>query len=383
MDKKKINQRERVANKVKHWVRITRVCNNSCIFCLDKDGQNGSCLLVKEIKRDLIRGRKRGATQVILSGGESTIHPDFLAIIRLAKNLGFQDIQVITNGRMFMYKGFLDAAVKAGVSEITFSVHGHNERLHDSQTQVKGSFSQTLSGLKNALSKDGLIVNMDIVINKSNVRQLHKIIKFFVRVGIAEFDLLQVIPFGRAWENRKKLFYDVNRELKYLKKAFILSKDDNLNLWTNRFPPQYLEGFEELIQSPVKLHDEVGGRKEILEDFLLKGSFPQCRGPRCAYCFLSGFCQDLSILANDKILSPKKMPYCLRHLARDGKGRADFVLQKKQNILTKFLKFFIENRYFLKSLRCKKCIFYKTCSGAPINYIRNNGFKPLKAITHG
>lgn len=382
MDKSKINQRERATNKVKHWVRLTRVCNNNCIFCLDKDAQNGSCLSVKAIKKDLIRGRKSGAIQAILSGGEPTVHPDFLAIVSLARNLGFQNIQVISNGRMFMYKNFLNAAVKAGLSEVTFSMHGHNEQLHDSQTQVKGSFKQALSGLKNALDIDGLIVNIDVVINKINVRQLHTIIKFFVQVGITEFDLLQVIPFGRAWENRGKLFYDINQELKYLKKAFLLSRDQNLNLWTNRFPPQYLEGFEELIQSPVKLHDEIHGRKKMLEGFLLKGRSLECRGPRCIYCFMRDFCQDLSILAKDKILSPKKVPYCLRNTVENGKSYTDFVLKDKKDILTKFLIFYIENRYFLKRLGCKKCRFYNTCDGAPIKYIRKNGFKPLKAITH-
>ncbi len=385
MNKTQIRQRERAENKVKHWVRLTRACNNHCIFCLDKEAQDGSCIPIEDIKKDLVRGRGNNATKVILSGGEPTIHPDFLEIVKLAKEMRFQDVQVISNGRMFIYKDFIAAAVKAGMSEVTFSMHGHNEKLHDSQTQVKDSFNQALSGLINALNTDGLIVNIDIVINKINVRNLRDIIKYFSRLGVAEFDLLQVIPFGAAWENRQKLFYDIGKELRYLREAFVLSKNKNLQLWTNRFSPQYLDGFEELIQSPLKLYDEVKGRKQVLEAFLLESCSMECRGARCRYCFLQDFCKDLSILVKEKILYPKKMPYCLqmKDMISKGKRRDNFVFRGKKDILLQFLGFYIQKRYFLKGLRCKKCKFYNTCDGAPINYIRKNGFQSLKTIAHG
>jgi len=385
MDKTQINQRERAANRIKHWVRLTRACNNHCIFCLDKEAQNGSSIPIEDIKEDLALGRENNADKVVLSGGEPTIHPDFFEIVRLAENIGYRDTQVISNGRMFMYNDFLAAAVKAGMSEVTFSMHGHNEKLHDSQTQVKGSFNQALSGLRNALSIDGLIVNIDIVINKTNVRHLHKIIKFFIQMGVREFDLLHVIPFGRAWDNKDSVFYNIDESLIYLRKAFELSRSPNLYIWTNRFPPQYLEGFEELIQSPVKLYDEVRGRKKMLEAFLLEDRLLECHGPRCRYCFLQDFCKDLSILAKEKILYPKKIPCCLKikNVISKNKSRDNFVFRGKNNILLKFLGFYIGSRYFLKSIKCRKCKFNNTCDGAPINYIRNKGFKSLKAITHG
>ncbi|MBL7130737.1 MAG: radical SAM protein [Candidatus Omnitrophica bacterium] len=384
MDKRQISQRECTVNRIKHWVRLTRVCNNRCIFCLDKEAQDGSCIPMGDIERDLACGQKDNTTKVILSGGEPTLHPKFFEIVRLTKKLGVRDVQVITNGRMFMYNDFLAAAVKAGVSEITFSIHGHNQRLHDRQTQVKGSFNQSLSGLRNALKIPNLIVNADIVINKFNVRHLSDILKFLINVGVLEFDLLQVIPFGRAWDNRERVFYNIEESLTHLRQAFQLSKNRKLHLWTNRFPAKYLEGFEELIQHPVKLYDEIRGRKELFEQFFDNGHAMDCMGERCRHCFLENFCRDLIEFKSKGSLGSKNIPFCLGRTknkkVRYVENYRKYILKNDKVNIFEFLSFYIKNRYFIKSLKCNECKFNATCQGAYINHIRHNGFELLKPI---
>jgi hypothetical protein len=66
-----------------------------------------------------------------------------------------------------------------------------------------------------------------------------------------------------------------------------------LFLWTNRFPAPHLEGYEELIQDPHKLVDEVRGRVEHVEALLRRGTPLPCRGDRCCHCFLSSLCDHL------------------------------------------------------------------------------------------
>jgi hypothetical protein len=61
-------------------------------------------------------------------------------------------------------------------------------------------------------------------------------------------------------------------------------------VWTNRLPARFLEGFEDLIQDPHKLHDEVRGRSGILRD-LVEGRPMRCEGDRCSHCFIHGLCQ--------------------------------------------------------------------------------------------
>lgn len=377
MNRAKLRAREESSSVKKHWVRLTRACNNRCVFCLDKEPQDGSVLTLKQIRKSFSEGLKSGCRQVILSGGEATIHPEFFKIVALAKKMGYKKIQVISNGRMFAYEKFLQTAVKAGVNEITFSLHGHNAALHDSQTGIKGSFNQAFAGLVNALKRPDLIVNIDIVINKKNYKQLADIMKFFIALGVHEFDLLQIIPFGRAWDNRQNIFYNVKRAMPALKKAFVLSKNKNLFIWTNRFPAQYLEGMEWLIQNPKKILDEVRGRRELFEEYFKTGKMLECWPERCDFCFLRDFCADLRTFKIEGRLEGKSAPQCLKNREKEpvkileyGKG-AD---------INDFADFYINRRYFVKSRRCSACKMTKLCQGAHINIIRQNGFKILRPV---
>ena len=255
--------------------------------------QNNTVLPLEEIIADLKRGRELGIKRVILSGGEPTAHPQYIEIVAMAKKLGYRRIQTVTNGRMFAYEDFLEKAISAGLDETTFSIHGHNANLHDALTRVKGSFNQTVLGLRNALGSQKLIVNIDIVINKKNVRYIHDIICFFVNMGVHEFDLLQITPFGDAWLNRGDVLYDPSTALRHLNPAFKLARGENLFIWTNRFPPQFLIPFPELIQNPYKLHDEVRGRAEMFSEFISHSRRMRCWGKQCDFCFMKNYCFEL------------------------------------------------------------------------------------------
>ncbi|OQB09494.1 MAG: Cyclic pyranopterin monophosphate synthase 1 [Candidatus Omnitrophica bacterium ADurb.Bin205] len=381
MENYNLFKKEKAVKIKRQWVRLTRACNNRCLFCLDNEAQDGSCIDFSIIKDTLERGRAINAKKAILSGGEPTLHPELFKIIRAARDLGYSEIQIITNGRMFAYEEFLRQAVNCGVSEITFSIHGHTPKLHDRQTQVKGSFEQSIRGLLNARKIKGLIVNVDIVINKINIRYLRQIIDFFIVLGVNEFDLLQVMPFGRAWLNRGQLFYDIEKEIESLKFAFEVRKDTPVCLWTNRLPAVYLEGMEDLIQHPDKLRDEVFGLKEMFGKFIRFGLKMPCRGERCYYCCLKGFCEDLIALRSSGLLAPNLKPFCIdEKRSNDALGRS-FKFSKGMDLF-KFLDFYLKKRYFVKSLRCRKCAYNKECQGAHIDLIRKNGFAlltPFKA----
>lgn len=371
----RIGARNRAAEKKKYWLRLTNTCNNNCIFCLDSELQNGTVRSLAKIKNELKKGIKEGAKKLILSGGEPTLHSNFLELIRMARKVGYKEIQVVSNGRLFYYQNFLKKAVENGLTEITFSIHGHTKDLYERQSRIKGSYRQALLGLYNALSIKTLIVNIDIVINRINYKYLEEMLRFFIKLGVGEFDLLQVVPFGNAWINRRKVFFDIKKALPYLRKAFSLqTKFPNIYIWTNRFPAQFLEDFEELIQHPIKLYDEIRGRKYIFQRFIEHDRIMPCFGERCSYCFLEKFCADLIKLKEKRIIFSSKLPLCLN----SNNGRlVKFKADKKIDIVN-FLDFYIKHRYFLKSLRCNNCRHFKKCDGAPIVLIRKRGFKILK-----
>jgi MoaA/NifB/PqqE/SkfB family radical SAM enzyme len=297
----KVSSHEDAAHEKRNWVRLTFDCNDHCIFCLDSDAHNGEIRDRDDVKRQILEGRRAGATRLILSGGEPTIHPSYVDFVQLGRQAGYSKIQTVTNGRMFSYGDFLERCLRAGLSEITFSIHGPNAKVHDALVGTKGAFEQEIRGLQSALayrerSPQALpVVNVDIVVNRGNVKVLPEMLRLFYGMGVKEFDLLQVVPFGRAFtDGRDTLFYDLAEMRPFLQEALAFSKLPDVHIWMNRFPPQHLEGYEHLIQDPYKLNDEVRGRKEEYARLLDEGQWLDCREPaRCKYCYLQRLCDTL------------------------------------------------------------------------------------------
>ena len=200
--------REGAAVEERHWVRLTRRCNNRCLFCHDSERQDGTNVPLDEVLAQVRAGRARGAERLVLSGGEATLHPGFLEAVAAGRAAGYRWVQVISNGRMFAYDKFTRQAAAAGLDEATVSVHGHTPELHDALAGARGAFAQALRGIRN-LQAAGRVVSVDVVVCRPNVRHLGDILQLFLGMGVTEFDLLHLIPHGRAeGAERERLAYD-------------------------------------------------------------------------------------------------------------------------------------------------------------------------------
>ena len=116
---------EEVIFQKKHWIPVTHLCNNNCVFCLMDRSTKTHHRSFDEIKAELDNVSDKKNTRLVVSGGDPTIHPRILDIIAYGKTLNFSYLQMITNGRLFAYRNFSDSIIAAGVKEVTFSINGH------------------------------------------------------------------------------------------------------------------------------------------------------------------------------------------------------------------------------------------------------------------
>jgi SAM-dependent methyltransferase len=94
------------------------------------------------------RVKEAGISTVALCGGEPTINPDFFDIARAVRENGL-NLGLMTNGRMFSYKNFSDAFASLDPEFIALTLYSSDMDVHDRIAGVKGSFAQTLAGLRN------------------------------------------------------------------------------------------------------------------------------------------------------------------------------------------------------------------------------------------
>ena len=430
------------------WLRLSWACNNSCIFCLDHANQIGvkeKIVPLSQIKKQIKKISAKDRKKLVLSGGEPTLHPDLAEIIAFAKRQGIKRVQMITNGRMFYYSGFLKKIIQSGIDEITISFHSHLPELYEKLTGVKGSYGQALKGLQNIIKANKvlpkkIIINIDIVVNKLNLPNLKQTLEFFIKQGIYEFDLLFIMPFGRAFSNSRDLFFDYGDNWPQIKEVLKMSQDPRLHIWLNRFDPAYLDGYEYLIQDPEKLLDEINGRQGLfLQAARNKGGKLDCQSPvRCPRCYIRDFCQAFSKLIKNKTLAcqdrwqrisladfltkpafyankykdkkiivffprfnehnkldfkklkkiklplswrVENIPHCL---ILPNKNRAVFsdlgCFKNKKWQLNDLGRYYIDNLFFVKPLKCRQCKFFTKCQGMNINYLKNLGFEILRPV---
>ncbi|MFH0875073.1 MAG: radical SAM protein [archaeon] len=210
-------------------------CNNNCIFCISKPDSLNEELSLDDAKINLLNGFNDGCREVHFTGSEPTIRSDFLKIISLAKQIGFEKIKITTNGRMFSYPSFCKRSVASGLTGIIFSLHGHISSLHDSLTCTKGSFNELISGIKN-IKKYNLVMETNTTIVKQNLNYLSDIADLLVSFNLNSSELIYVHPQGNAYINYNKIVPSLSELDVPLQKAIQIGAKNN-KLILSRYVP--------------------------------------------------------------------------------------------------------------------------------------------------
>ena len=253
------------------------LCNSNCKFCVQGHRPRFNRTF-EEIKKDMIKARKRGATDSAFCGGEPTIRKDFFDILFTIKKLGFKTMMMATNGRMFAYKEFAKKFVdhllppnekNGSANSIVFSIHGHKPEIHDFLTGVHGAFEQVCKGLKNlkeVLKKEKkenwIRIYCNQVIMKQNYRYMPKFVDFISKFHL--FDLVQfifILPYENAQDNYNLLVPKMTDVIPFLSKTIEAGKKADIKIRFQEIPFCLMRGYEEHVS---ELYDKVSDFDEYL-----------------------------------------------------------------------------------------------------------------------
>jgi cyclic pyranopterin phosphate synthase len=127
-------------------------CNLWCDYCTITAEMRRRSLPSSSVARALSDGRRDGLDRVSFTGGEPTIRPDLIGLVRRARELGYGDVKVQSNGLMFAEERNVAKLVEAGCNRIHVSIHTHDAARYDAIVQREGSHALMVRGLENAVA---------------------------------------------------------------------------------------------------------------------------------------------------------------------------------------------------------------------------------------
>ncbi len=181
-------------------MNTTYICNNHCVFCATGNRSDWHGDLDKQLAF-LHERRAQGYDLCDFDGGEPTTNPNLIKLISEAKKLGYQQINLTTNGRLLSVPRNAEKLVRSGLTSILVSLHGPNEEVHERNVRAKGAFAQTIAGIENArplCDRLGLDFGVNVTLTKTNAPALLEYGELLVRLGVKLCNVQFLTPFGRA-----------------------------------------------------------------------------------------------------------------------------------------------------------------------------------------
>lgn len=172
------------------FFHILTQCNLQCRHCYINPAQHGSRRLSLEtISRWLgIMIQRAPTANLILLGGEPTLHPQLPEIIINARHMGYQSVTIDTNG--YLFHDILEKIKPGQVDFISFSLDGASPETND-PIRGSGSFETCIAGLHKAKGK-GFQTSLIYTVSRMNLTELASLPPLLADLGIDRF-FIQVI----------------------------------------------------------------------------------------------------------------------------------------------------------------------------------------------
>jgi len=198
-------------------------CNNMCLFCSVGNQDRSFNRTYDDIVQNIANDYGNGFRSIQFLGGEATIRKDIIKIVKKAKEIGYDKISFETNGRMFSNEMFTKKIIDAGLTHVTFSIHGHTAEIHDTLTQAPGSFEQAVRGIQEVKKYEGVVVAINHVVTKLNYEYLEDFLGFIEPFDISWVLFIFINPIANARKNYRMLVPKLSETMKCMRDAITSS----------------------------------------------------------------------------------------------------------------------------------------------------------------
>lgn len=179
-------------------IQLSHLCNNRCVFCVsgrNTHDKRAPIVPLEDVLGPLRAARRKGYRKVTVLGGEPTILPYFLDVVREAVALGFDEIVLFSNGTRLHRPELLDAVLATGGRfEFRFSFQGATRESHERTTKRRGSWDQLVASV-DAVRARGQRATVNMCVVATNFEDVPKFAELLLPRGITQLHLDMMNPY--------------------------------------------------------------------------------------------------------------------------------------------------------------------------------------------
>jgi len=176
-------------------IDLTNRCNLTCPVCFANANAAGylyepSFEEIVKMLETLLSQRPVAADRVQFSGGEPTIYPRFLDVVHTAHEMGFEYIQVNTNGIKTAELEFTEACKKAGVETFYLQFDGIDDSIFK-RTRGEPLLEYKFKTIENCRKVGLSVILVDTVVNGLNNHDVGNVL----RLAIDNYDVIKGVAY--------------------------------------------------------------------------------------------------------------------------------------------------------------------------------------------
>ncbi|MBQ9935711.1 MAG: radical SAM protein [Lachnospiraceae bacterium] len=156
-------------------MEIISICNERCIHCYIPHESKTSSMSPEMFFDVLEQGRKMNILNVILSGGEPMAHTHFIDFLRKCYEYNIS-VNILSNLTL-LNEDILNEMKRNPLICVQTSLYAVDSDIHDSITQKKGSYNQTISGIFKLIDNN-IPVQVSCPIMKQNINCYKEVIEW-------------------------------------------------------------------------------------------------------------------------------------------------------------------------------------------------------------
>ena len=302
-------------------IQLGHACNNRCVFCVS--GELTSLGKAPLLAEDMLAGRitdayAAGHRRITLLGGEPTLHPSFLQLVRRCVSLGYEEITIFSNGTRLARKELVEEIIATGGRfEWRFSFQGATREAHERTTRREGSWDQLVASVEQ-VQAHGQRITINMCVVQTNYESVDQFAALLLPHGVSQLHVDMLNPYDTGVMSDEDLFR-------------IMPRYSDLVPPLERMVRSFPEGFDVNV-----------------------GNLPYCLAPSIAPFIHHGGHPTWTVTADDlgtKKLQGERVKYQVKET---GKKKPD---------------------------RCRRCVFDDRCSGVFEVYAERYGLDELQPVT--